>query len=149
MRRTGIRCAEALALEPRDLSEKRNEIRVNRGKGKKTRILYGDPTTWEWIDRWAGERKPGARTFFGTLEGDQMLDSYVRAMLARYGHRAGIAIRCHPHLLRHTFACEYLEDGGTLHGLQKLMGHARLETTSIYLHVIDADLSRFSAERPG
>lgn len=148
MRRTGIRCAEALALAPRDLQQRRNEIRVNQGKGGKTRILYGDPTTWEWLDRWAAAR-PAGPTFFNTLDGAPMLDSYVRAMVARYGRRARIEIRCHPHLLRHTFACEYLEDGGALHALQKLMGHARLETTAVYLHVIDSDLSRFSAERPG
>lgn len=61
-------------------------------------------------------------------------------MVARYGRKAAIAIRVHPHLLRHTFATELLEDGYNLAEVQRLLGHADLSTTEIYLHVSDESL---------
>lgn len=50
--------------------------------------------------------------------------------------RAGIAKRVKVHTLRHSFATHYLEGGGDVHLLQRLLGHAHLETTAIYLHCL-------------
>jgi len=46
----------------------------------------------------------------------------------------------YPHMLRHTFATEYLEQGGNIRHLQMLLGHSSLATTEIYLHVVDSEL---------
>lgn len=146
--RAGLRCAEALALTPRDVNVTRKELRVNAGKGDKQRLVWVDPETLEIIDRWKTIR-PRSEFLFCTLAGGQLDTGYVRAMVARYGRRAGIETRVHPHMLRHSFASELLEEGWPIHGVQKLLGHEDLETTSLYLHLVDDELQRRMAERPG
>lgn len=146
--RAGLRCSEALELRPRDVQLTRNEIRVNSGKGDKDRVVYIDAGSAEILDRWRAIR-PRSEWFFCTLQGGRLNDGYVRAMCARYGRRAGLDLRVHPHLLRHTFATELLEDGYTVVEVQQLLGHADLETTAIYLHVSNESLRRRLAERAG
>lgn len=47
----------------------------------------------------------------------------------------GITKKASTHTLRHSFATHFLEDGGSIYDLQKLLGHSRIETTQIYNHV--------------
>lgn len=150
--RAGLRCQEALDLKPRDLQLSRNEIRVNEGKGGKDRVVWIDPVTIEILESWRDIRPSGSEWFFCALfrdPGRQLDSGYVRAMIARYGRRAKIDIRCHPHLLRHTFASELLEDGCTIAEVQKLLGHEDLGTTQMYLHLVDERLRERLIERPG
>ena len=62
------------------------------------------------------------------------------------GHRRRTAarwraeIKAGPHTLRHTFATEYLRRGGKLWALQRILGHADVRTTEIYLHLVGEDL---------
>lgn len=144
--RAGLRCAEALDLTPRDLQIARREVRVNEGKGGKDRIVWIDEATAEVLDHWRFIRPPSA-WFFCTLKGGQVDASAVRHMLARRGLKAGIPIRVHPHLLRHTYASELLEDGFSMIEAQRLLGHAKVETTAIYAHIADENLRRRLIER--
>lgn len=52
------------------------------------------------------------------------------------GAVAGLSRRVHPHLFRHAFASAFLMNGGAIHELKELMGHASIQTTEVYLHVI-------------
>lgn len=126
----------------------RNEIRVNAGKGDKDRVVWIDTTTAEMLDRWKLIR-PKSEFFFCTLDGGRLDDSHVRHMVARRGRKASIEVRCHPHMLRHSYASELLEDGYSILDVQKLLGHEDLETTSLYLHLVDEDLRRRLLDRPG
>lgn len=63
------------------------------------------------------------------------MERLVRDALHRFATEAGVTGRVHPHLLRHCFATHLVEAGVTLPQVQELMGHARLETTMVYLHV--------------
>jgi site-specific recombinase XerD len=146
--RAGLRSAEALDLRVRDVNLTRSEIRVNAGKGDKDRVVWIDSTTVEILERWKLER-PRSEFFFCTLAGERLDDRYVRKMVARYGSKAGVDVRVHPHILRHTYATELLEDGYSVVEVQKLLGHSDLETTSIYLHVVDSALRERLMHRPG
>jgi integron integrase len=57
--------------------------------------------------------------------------------LRQAGARAQITKRVHPHILRHSFATHFLENGGNLQMLQQLLGHKEITTTMIYTHCVD------------
>ena len=80
-----------------------------------------------------------------TFEG--ITQSTVKNMFRRLKARSGIT-RLYPHLLRHTFATRYLENGGNIYTLQAILGHTSLEMVKKYLHLamnrIRADFPRFS-----
>src|SRR5690349_2912555 len=80
--RAGLRCAEALALRPRDVQLARHEIRVNAGKGAKDRVVWIDEATVEILQRWKDIR-PRSEFFFCTLRGAPLAGADVRKMLAR------------------------------------------------------------------
>lgn len=144
--RSGLRCSEMLNLTLRDLDFERGIVSVIDGKGGKDRDVYVDFATVEIVKQWLAV-KPRSKHIFCTLKGGRLSDSYVREMLARYGVKAGIEIRVRPHLLRHTFASEFLEDGGTLIELQVQLGHSRLDTTTIYAHHSNARVRRWANDR--
>jgi len=147
MRCAGLRCAEALDLTVRDVNLGKGEIRVNLGKGGRDRVVWIDGETVEVLDRWKAIR-PRSAKFFCTLKGARLHTSAVREMMNRRAVKAGITgIRVHPHMLRHTYATELIEDGYSIVEVQRLLGHARLDTTAIYLHVADANLSRRLKDR--
>lgn len=144
--RSGLRCSEMLGLTLRDLDLDRGIVSVIDGKGGKDRDVYVDLAAVETLKQWLAV-KPRSNFVFCTLKGGQLKSAYIREMLARYGRKAGITIRVRPHLLRHTFASEFLEDGGTLLELQNQLGHARLETTTIYAHHSNVRMRKWANQR--
>ena len=64
-------------------------------------------------------------------------------MLRRCGRQAGITgVRCSPHTLRHTFAKNYLLNGGDIFSLQRILGHSSLASVRTYLNLFDGDLKK-------
>lgn len=135
----GLRCFELLGLKPREVDLKEGIIYV-RGKGKKRRELDIPGSLEGPLRDWLRVRPPGP-TFFVTLQGKTIHDSYVRRMVKRYAEKAGIEADVYPHLLRHTFATSCLNEDPklTVREVQKLMGHSRLDTTEGYLHTTEAE----------
>jgi integrase/recombinase XerD len=62
-------------------------------------------------------------------------------MFQGIGKRAGVA-NVHPHRFRHTFAIQYLKNGGNAYTLQHMLGHSTLETVKIYLKLAQVDVDQ-------
>lgn len=139
--RAGLRASELVNLAPKDVDLDNGVIHVWRGKGAKDRKVYIDEETENVLRMWISERPKGSRYFFCTLKGGKLDTSYLRHTLARYGEKADIPKRVHPHMLRHTYATELLKEGYNIMQVKKLLGHSDVSTTMVYTHVWDGELA--------
>ncbi len=143
--RSQLCISEALALRPSDIGEDR--ITVRHGKGDKARVVAMSAQAKAAIDLWVTERaklEPKRGTplfclFTKGKEGQKIDDSAIRKAFKRWGAKAGIEKRVHPHGLRHTGASMLVERGADLNSISAQLGHSRLATTERYLHEINPD----------
>jgi site-specific recombinase XerC len=107
--------------------------RVDLPMGLSKKFAHAD-TSWEW-QHCFGSFRPLRHPETGELRRWRPMETVVRDALRLAAEKAGVTGRVHPHLLRHCYATHLLESGMPLKQIQELMGHARLETTMVYLHV--------------
>ena len=139
---SGLRCAEVLSLRLHDIDLTSGKMKI-KGKGQKDRILWLDVPMLELLELWRDRRERkgvASELYFTTLKGEALDTRYVRAMMSRYKHRAGIIRKCSAHTLRHTFATELLRQTGNIEIVRRALGHADISTTGIYLHAVDSEL---------
>jgi len=68
-----------------------------------------------------------------------MSGNAIKQLLERVGRRSGVP-RLHPHLCRHTFATNYLINGGDVFSLQQILGHTTLEMVRRYVTLASAQV---------
>jgi integrase/recombinase XerD len=134
----GLREAEAIHLEPRDIDMETGRIHVHEGKGKRDRILWAGPRTVKWIQEYCAMDGVGEK-LFTTLAGHPINPRYIREMVKRYAVRAGLDDYVHPHTLRHTFATDLYKATKDIALVSKALGHTNIATTMIYVHIVDDD----------
>ena len=140
--RCGLRISEVLGIRSSDYNPTEGTIRVI-GKGNKMRVVGLDSQTKLNLDLWISKRKEiginGAGNppvFCGISKnnfGKKILGVYVRCLLKRLAHSAGIEKRVTPHNFRHSFAHDLLKEGIGLQDIQISLGHSNISTTSKYL----------------
>lgn len=113
---TGIRLQELLDLRKEDIDTKTQSIRIT-GKGRKQRTVYYGELTKKYGRCWRGEQH--------TQRGVRHL---VYEALKPYSEARQLS----PHALRHTYACQLLNNGMRIEAISKLLGHEHLETTEVY-----------------
>ena len=136
---TGMRVAELVALRLQDVQDG-GELRVT-GKGRKERVVLVADAAVAALRHYLRDGRPQLVTrrstdaVFVNARGGSLSDRGVRVILDRAIHRAALARRISPHVLRHTFATHMLDGGADLRVVQELLGHVDLATTQIYTHV--------------
>ena len=128
----GLRLSEVAGLSKDLLSP--DGVRIQ-GKGNKTRIV---PISRELCSELVNTGSED-HVWLGNTQkrlAPMGVKSAFRRIFARAGVKAG------PHSLRHTFATRYLRRGGAVWALQRILGHASVSTTEIYLHLVNDDVMR-------
>lgn len=140
---TGIRASELCQLQIRHALLRNQEklLFIEHGKRDKSRHVPISPSTAQAIWKYLSTR-PQARLedpLFATSSGRPINRYNLKNMLLALGRRAGVP-NVHPHRFRHTFAINYLRNGGDVYTLQAILGHEDLQTCLQYLKIARTDV---------
>lgn len=134
---SGLRVSELTGLNRSAIYFEECCLRL-RGKGKKERIVPVTQNALDWIMRYLNhqerlENDPEA--VFLNKHGTRLTTRSVDRLFAKYLTASGLSAHITPHLIRHTIATHWLENGMDLKTIQTLLGHSALTTTTIYTQV--------------
>ncbi len=136
---SGVRAAEAVALDVRDVSWGGGLVHI-RGKGGHERIVPVGRPALSALERYVAQGRPQMASedepaLFVNRAGHRLAVRAVGRLVKAALARTAVVRRVSPHWLRHTFATHLLEGGADLRVVQELLGHARLSTTQTYTHI--------------
>ena len=140
----GLRASEVIALKPENIDSKRMLIKV-RGKGDKDRYTLLAKRLLSELRHYYKKFQPQTYLFPSSYKHKKHQPlSYgsVRSIYEKARKKAGVKNGAGIHTMRHSFATHLLEAGYDIRKIQVLMGHRRLSTTMIYLHVSRETLSK-------
>ncbi len=147
---TGLRVSELCSLS-RDLDLSRDEFSI-RGKGEKVRVVFLSETARVALKEYLNKRTDvddamfiqigrGGEKSLAKKKGDlRLTPRSIERLVKQHAIKSGISKKVTPHILRHSFATDLLENGADLRSVQALLGHANIGTTQIYTHVTDNKL---------
>jgi len=133
----GMRISEVCNLKITDIDSSNKRIKVEQGKGGKDRFTLLPPTLLEQLRQYfvaAGKPKEYLFTSIQTKTAMHVrsMQVEVNKAMEKAGFESG---RFTAHTLRHSFATHMLNQGNNIHVIKTLLGHSKLETTMIYLHL--------------
>ena len=145
---SGLRRHEVVTLTMSSVYFKDRYIIVKQGKGDKQRIVPFGEFTADILARYlkATEFNKDREALLIKVSDnrygwDPITDVTLKQLFRKLKRRTGIS-KLHPHLLRHTFATRYLENGGNIYTLQAILGHTSLEMVKRYLHLASTRIRR-------
>ena len=133
---TGMRREELIHLEINKIDKVNGQLKVL-GKGNKERILPISNTLISDIDAYLQERpiSKNPHPYLLVLKnGKELYPKYVYNIVHNYLNTITTLQKKSPHLLRHTFATQLLNNGADLNAVKELLGHASLAATQVYTH---------------
>ena len=127
-------------MEDIDFNEK--HIKIINGKGGKHRTIPLNPYLATQLNSYIELHRPITQStyFFALKRTGSVSTQYVNRALLNAAKTAGIQKHITSHALRHSFATFLVKQNTNIVIIQKLLGHASLKTTSVYLHVQQAEL---------
>ena len=133
---TGVRVAELSGMMIADIDKCNMAVNVRNGKGGKGRITYTTALALERLQEYLDCRKSSGDYLFYNKNNTPMQPGGIRFVLNTLGKRAGID-NVHPHRFRRTFATTAYKKGLDIHEIQRLLGHANINTTIEYINADD------------
>jgi integrase/recombinase XerD len=139
----GLRASETINLKPNHIDSKKMLI-MAKGKGNKDRYTLLSKRLLVELISYYRKYRPQTYLFPSSYKKKDQPLSYetIRSVYEDCRKKAGVKKGAGLHTLRHSFATHLLEAGCDIRKIQVLMGHARLTTTMIYLHVSRETLSK-------
>lgn len=141
---TGLRVSELASLN-RDLDLSKGEFSI-RGKGEKVRVVFLSDSAKKTIKEYLNKRKDMEEAMFinikksPTSSSTRLTPRSLERIVKFYAIKAGISKKVTPHIIRHSFATDLLQNGADIRSVQMMLGHSNISTTQIYTHVTDKQL---------
>ena len=132
----GLRLFEVAAVEIGDIDFERQTVFVRRGKNGKSRYVPLEDNILRGIKTYLHAACPNKYLFNGKTRALPMSKRGIQFIVRRAVQASGIAKKVSLHTLRHSYATHFLEDTGDLFSLKENLGHARIETTLVYVHIV-------------
>lgn len=142
---TGIRSSELTQLEVHHVDLQERTLFIKEGKGKKDRFVPLGRHSSEWLQRYISEVRTrffraNTSAVYVVRGGRSCSQDAIQAMFRMLNRDPRCPAKVGPHILRHTCAVHLLRGGASIRHIQKLLGHASIQTTQIYTRLVKADL---------
>ena len=136
---SGLRSIELINLSEFMIDIEEREIRVI-GKGEKERVTFFSENAKKWLIKYIDEKKKQYENYTREVlivnsKGKKLTTRSLRRLISAHAHEAGIEKEITPHVFRHSFATELLNNGVDIRYLQELLGHSSIAATQVYTHV--------------
>ena len=140
---TGVRQRSLMHIQVKDVDFDNNVVYVNVTKNRKPLIVPLNQTMVSILQEYLKYRhhKSDADYLFCNVFGQQLVKSTCYTMLYEYNKRRGVD-KTGIHRYRHTFAKQWILNGGNVVSLSKLLGHSSLEITQNYIHLLVSDVAK-------
>lgn len=134
---SGLRISEVAALRIQDIEGPAKRIKVVQGKGAKDRFtLLAGHLLEKLRQYYVAAKRPKEFLFTSPQTGKAFHPRSMQLVVTGAMQKAGFASKGYTsHTLRHSFATHMLDNGSNIHVIKTLLGHSKLETTMVYLHL--------------
>jgi integrase/recombinase XerD len=146
---TGVRLEELCSLTIYDADLQGGMLRITKGKGKKDRVVPLGKHAVRSLREYITKVRPHftrknrtERRLFIDARGKPLSKAMAGISVREYGKAAGIGKRVTAHTFRHTFAASLVTNGADITAVSRMLGHADLKTTEVYLRAAGLDLKK-------
>jgi integrase/recombinase XerD len=143
-----LRVSELVNLKWNDIDRSRMVINIIQAKGKKDRQVGLNDKLIELLENYYKQYKPKEFVLNGQFPERELKysDRSVGEVIKQLAYKAGIKNkRVYTHLIRHCSATHMVENGTDINLVQKLLGHANVKTTNVYLHISHNHISKINS----
>lgn len=144
---TGMRMNELLSITPESIDVKTRSIHLGAefNKNRRYRVIPLSPETMKLLYELIDENRsnfPSAKRIFLSCYGEEVRDTQMNKRLKHYGDTTGVGeeIRSTAHTWRHTFARNFILNGGDPYSLMRILGHSSINMTRRYVQMTDIDI---------
>lgn len=143
---SGLRVSELVSLDRDKINLDKKEFSIL-GKGSKIRIVFISDSAAQALKNYLEKRQDTDLALFVRhgknifrQEDIRLTVRTIQRIIQKYAAKAGLLKKITPHVLRHSFATDLLQNGADIRSVQALLGHSSINTTQIYTHVTNQKL---------